>query len=120
MARSSPAGAPLLMGVDAGTTNTKAVIVDTAGRVVAAATEPTPIVYPAPEWAEYEGETLWRVAAGAVRAALGQLDDPARVVGVAFAGMAETAVPLDAAGRTTGPAIAHTPAGIAPGSTGGA
>ncbi|MCB2053831.1 MAG: hypothetical protein KDE35_06260 [Geminicoccaceae bacterium] len=106
MARSSPAGAPLLMGVDAGTTNTKAVIVDTAGRVVAAATEPTPIVYPAPEWAEYEGETLWRVAAGAVRAALGQLDDPARVVGVAFAGMAETAVPLDAAGRTTGPAIA--------------
>jgi sugar (pentulose or hexulose) kinase len=36
-------GGPLLVGVDAGTTNTKAIIVDLAGRVVAEASEPTQI-----------------------------------------------------------------------------
>jgi sugar (pentulose or hexulose) kinase len=34
---------PLLLGVDAGTTNTKAIVIDAAGSVVATASEPTPI-----------------------------------------------------------------------------
>jgi len=97
---------PLLVGVDAGTTNTKAMVFDAAGRMVAQASEPTPIAYPRAEWAEYAGETLFAVAAAAIRAALAQVDDPRRVAGVAFASMAETAVPLDAHGAATGPAIA--------------
>ncbi len=97
---------PLLIGVDAGTTNTKAVVFDQAGRVVAQASEPTPIHYPRAEWAEYEGETLWQVAAGAIQGALAQVDDTNRVQGIAFASMAETAVPIDRAGAATGPAIA--------------
>jgi len=97
---------PLLVGVDAGTTNTKAVVVDAAGSVAAVASEPTPIAYPEPEWAEYDGATLWQSSARAIRAALDQIADPGRVVGIAFASMAETAVPLDAAGQPTGPAIA--------------
>jgi xylulokinase len=96
----------LLVGVDAGTTNTKAVIFDTGGRVVASASEPTPIRYPRPEWAEYDGEALWQTAATAIRAAMDRIDDPARVQGVAFASMGETAVPIDRAGNATGPAIA--------------
>ena len=97
---------PLLLGVDAGTTNTKAIVVDAAGRVIAAASEPTPIAYPQPEWAEYDGESLWRSSARAIRAALDHVADPGRIAGIAFASMAETAVPLDAAGQPTGPAIA--------------
>ena len=97
---------PLLVGVDAGTTNTKAVVVDAAGGVRAVASEPTPLAYPQPEWAEYDGDTLWRSSARAIRGALAQVDRPDRVVGVAFASMAETAVPLDGAGEATGPAIA--------------
>ncbi|MEO1091810.1 MAG: FGGY family carbohydrate kinase [Pseudomonadota bacterium] len=96
----------LLVGVDAGTTNTKAVVFDVAGRVVAEASQPTPIVYPRPEWAEYDGETLWQSAAVALRAALGKIEDPRRVAAVAFASMGETAVPLDGHGAATGPAIA--------------
>jgi xylulokinase len=107
MAPRQPGGTgPLILGVDAGTTNTKAVVIDAAGRVIAAASEPTPIEYPQPEWAEYDGETLWRGSARAIRAALAQVPQPERVAGVAVASMAETAIPLDAAGRTTGPAIA--------------
>ncbi len=99
-------GGPLLVGVDAGTTNTKAVIVDAEGRVVAQASEPTRIAYPRPEWAEYAAETLWEVAASAIRRAVEEIDDPSRIQGVAVASMAETAVPLDRAGEATGPAIA--------------
>ena len=97
---------PLLVGVDAGTTNTKAIVVDGAGSVIAGASEPTPIAYPQPEWAEYAGESLWQSSARAIRAALHQVEQPDRVTGITFASMAETAVPLDAAGQPTGPAIA--------------
>lgn len=97
---------PLLVGVDAGTTNTKAVVFDAEGRIVAQAAEPTPIAYPRAEWAEYEGETLFAVAAAAIRAALAQVNEPRDVQGIAFASMAETAVPIDARGAATGPAIA--------------
>ncbi len=99
-------GEALLVGVDAGTTNTKAVVFDAVGRVVASASEPTPIDYPRPAWAEYDGEVLWRTAAAAIRAALGQLADRDRVAGVCFASMGETAVPIDRGGEATGPAIA--------------
>jgi xylulokinase len=104
--RQPAAAGPLLLGVDAGTTNTKAIVADAAGGVIAVASEPTPIDYPQPEWAEYDGERLWQSSARAIRGALAQLAEPERVAGVAFASMAETAVPLDAAGAPTGPAIA--------------
>ena len=71
--RQSRGTGPLLVGVDAGTTNTKAIVVDAAGSVIAVASEPTPIAYPRPEWAEYDGESLWQSSARAIRAALGQL-----------------------------------------------
>ena len=99
-------GEPLLVGVDAGTTNTKAVVFTAEGRVVAQASTPTPIHYPRPEWAEYEAENLWTTAAEAIRTALAQLDGPARIQGIAFASMGETAVPVARDGSPTGPAIA--------------
>lgn len=100
------AKAALLIGVDAGTTNTKAVVFDAKGKVLASASEPTPIDYPRPEWAEYDGEALWQTAAAAIRAALAGVPDHGRVRGVCFASMGETAVPIAADGRATGPAIA--------------
>lgn len=96
----------LLVGVDAGTTNTKALITDLAGRIVASASVPTPVVYPKPEWAEYDADTLWTVAAGAIRQAVSEIDNPRRIAGICFASMGETAVPLDASGRATASAIA--------------
>jgi xylulokinase len=97
---------PLLVGVDAGTSNTKAVVFTRAGRVVAQASTPTPIHYPRPEWAEYDAESLWQTAAAAVRTAINGLDDPSRIAGICFASMGETAVPIAADGSPTGPAIA--------------
>ncbi len=97
---------PLLVGVDAGTSNTKAVVFTASGRVVAQASTPTPIHYPRPEWAEYDPESLWQTAAAAIRTATADLDDPNRIAGISFASMGETAVPIARDGSPTGPAIA--------------
>ena len=44
-----PAG-PLILAVDQGTTNTKAILVDGAGQVVARASAALSVVYPQPSW----------------------------------------------------------------------
>jgi xylulokinase len=100
------AGEPLLVGIDVGTTNIKAVIFDPAGQPVAEASVSTPTYYPQPTWAYYRPEELWQRTAEALRQATSQLDDAQRIVSVAVASMGEAAVPLDAHGQPTYNAIA--------------
>lgn len=97
---------PLIAGLDVGTTNTKASVFEPSGRVVSSARGRTPMDEPRPGWHEHDAAELWSVAGETLRAALGRLRSPARVVGVAVASMAESGVPLDAAGRPVGPVIA--------------
>ena len=95
----------LLLGVDVGTTNVKALVFDTAGKLRAAGSTPTPVRQPRPGWAEYDPETLWGTVAAVVRQALGQVD-ARRVRGVAVASMAEAGLLVDGAGRALTPIIA--------------
>ena len=97
---------PLLVGVDFGTTNIKAIVFDVQGQVVAQASTPTPTRYPQPGRAYYEPEELWQRTVQALRQATGQLEDPTRIASVAFASLGETAIPLDADDRPTYHAIA--------------
>ncbi|MGH9343404.1 MAG: FGGY family carbohydrate kinase, partial [Terriglobia bacterium] len=61
------------MGIDVGTTGTRAVIVRPGGQVVASATaDHEPMRMPRPGWAEQDPEDWWRAAISAVRAALQQ------------------------------------------------
>jgi xylulokinase len=96
---------PLLLGIDVGTTNCKALVFDTAGRPLAAALAPTPTLSPRPGWAEYDPEAIWSTVATVVRQALGQID-AARVRGVAVASMGEAGLLLDGAGRPLTPVLA--------------
>jgi xylulokinase len=60
-----------LMGIDVGTTGTRAVIVEPDGHVKAAATgEHQPMRMPKPGWAEQDPEDWWQAAIRAVRTAL--------------------------------------------------
>jgi xylulokinase len=97
---------PLLVGLDVGTTNVKAVVHERDGRAVASATLATVTHHPRPGWAYYRAEELWDQAATVLRAALGAVDDPRRVVSICIASMAESGVPLDAAGAPTADVIA--------------
>jgi glycerol kinase len=49
----------LILAIDQGTTNTKALAVDTDGRVVAEASAPMTVDYPQPGWAEQSATGIW-------------------------------------------------------------
>lgn len=99
---------PLLLGLDVGTSRTKALLVDEAGRDVALAVVATP----------------FRDRAGAVEMGVDDLRDAVahvladlgtarrRVAGVGVAGIAESGAPLDGGGHPLAPVIAwHDPRG---------
>ena len=90
--------AELLLGIDVGTTNCKALVLDAAGRALAVAAAPTPALRPRPGWVEHDPAALWGTVAGVVRAALAQAG-AGRVRGVAVASMAEAGLLVDSAGQ---------------------
>jgi xylulokinase len=95
----------LLLGIDVGTTNCKALLFDLDGRPQATSHALTPTYHPRPNWAEHDPEALWNTVAALVRQVVAGID-PARVRGVGVASMAEAGVLLDTAGRPTYPIIA--------------
>ncbi len=56
--------APLVLGLDVGTTAAKAILVDSeSGAIVASATQEYPTLYPHPGWAEQDPELWWQACA---------------------------------------------------------
>jgi glycerol kinase len=62
----------LILAIDQGTTNTKVLLVDHSGRVVARAARPLMIRFPRPGWVEQAPEALWRSVADAMDECLDQ------------------------------------------------
>lgn len=60
----------LLLGIDIGTSSTKAVVVDERGGVVGVESAQHPISQPRPGWSEQHPEDWWRSTVAAVRGAL--------------------------------------------------
>ena len=87
----------LILAIDQGTTNTKALAVDAGGRVVAEASAPTHVHYPRPGWAEQSAAAIWasveRVIAGVVSETSPDFD------AVAVSNQRETIVAWDAVTR---------------------
>jgi glycerol kinase len=50
----------VVLAIDQGTTNTKALLVDEAGHIVARASRPLRIACPQPAWVEQDGGEIWR------------------------------------------------------------
>lgn len=102
-----------LLAIDLGSTSLKAIVYDTSGRAVAAASRPTEKCHPDsnhPEWAVWQPEQIWGGAAAAMREAIAKLDDPRQIRGVAVTGMGMDGVPVDGDGRWLYPFISwHDP-----------
>ena len=102
-----------LVGIDLGSTNLKAIVYDVTGHVVTRASRATQRFNPdpaRPQWAIWKPEQIWGGVAESLREAIGQLDDPSRIRGVAVTGMGMDGVPLDAQGRWLYPFISwHCP-----------
>lgn len=85
------------LGIDVGTGGSRAVVIDTLGRVVATATvEHVPFSSPQAAWAEQDPLDWWRASAKAVRAVLSHSGlEAAKISGVGLSGQMHGAVLLD-------------------------
>lgn len=95
---------PLILAVDQGTTNTKAVLVNQRGEVIAHASYAPKIFYPQPGWVEQDPLDLWETTycaiSDCVKKALGE------IVAIAITNQRETTVAWDrVSGKPLGPAV---------------
>ncbi len=96
----------LLLGIDIGTSSSKAVLARPDGAVVAVAERPHGLSLPRPGRAEHDAEEIWWVDVLALLAELG----PARlaqVAAVCVSGIGPCLLPLDSAGGPLRPAILY-------------
>jgi len=102
-----------LIGIDLGSTSLKAIIYDLQGQAVAQASRPTERFNPYPEhpdWAIWKPEQIWGGVCQSLKDALGRIDDPANVKGVAVTGMGMDGVPISKDGSWLYPFISwHCP-----------
>ncbi len=97
---------PLILGIDAGTSRVRALVFTMAGEVISEGSRPAPTRRPKLGWAEQDAEAIWLACRHAIRTAIGGIDRPCRIRGLAIASVGEAFVPLDRAGESTFPVIA--------------
>jgi glycerol kinase len=96
---------PLILGLDQGTTSSRAVLVDAAGRIRASASEELPQLYPAPGEVEHDPEAIWATQLRTARRVLADSgSDPNSVVGIGVTNQRETTVVWE---RATGRPVAN-------------
>ncbi|MDR5836496.1 FGGY-family carbohydrate kinase [Caballeronia sp. LZ034LL] len=93
-----------LLGVDSGSTATKAVIFDTAGRALATGSRRVEQRQPHARHVERDMQDTWLAACGAIRDALAQMPDVA-IAAVGVTGHGDGLYLADAAGAPLGPGI---------------
>jgi xylulokinase len=93
-----------MVGLDVGTSGTRAVAVNAAGAVMAGATSRYDLDSPRPGWSEQRPEDWWQAAREVVReVAAGVGED--QIVGLGLAGQMHGSVFLDSAGEVIRPAL---------------
>ncbi len=95
----------LILALDQGTTSSRAILVDAAGRIVGRAAEELPQVYPAPGEVEHDPEAIWDTQLRVARAVLAEgRVDAANVAAIGITNQRETTIVWD---RATGAPIGN-------------
>jgi glycerol kinase len=99
----------MILAIDQGTTNTKALLVDESGAVVARASRPLTQSYPQPAWVEQDPLAVWESVRGAMDELPGCRPGADRAFGLAGLGISNqreaTLLWERASGRPLGPVI---------------
>jgi xylulokinase len=105
MTHASPEG-KYTLGIDAGTTATKAVLFDMEGRAMGRASQEYQLRTPAPDRAEMEPERYWQALCDCTQNLLAETNvDPSEIAALAISSQGETLVVIDEAGNPLYPAI---------------
>ncbi len=99
----------MFIGVDVGTSETKAVLVDRGGRVLAGASAPNTLHVPHPGWAEHDADAdWWGNLCTVVKEVFAQSDVvPGDVEAIGCSGIGPCVLPVDQDVRPLGPAILY-------------
>jgi xylulokinase len=96
----------LLLGVDIGTTGTKAVLFDPNGRLESTGQAEYEVQHIRPAWVEQRPDDWWQAVGVAVRQALeGVADGAERVASLSVSSQAPALLPLDRSGKPLRPAL---------------
>jgi len=96
---------PLILSIDQGTTNTKAILVDADSQIHAHASSPLATHYPQPGWAEQSADAIWQSVQDVIRQIVDKTGSE-RIAAVSIANQRETLVSFDAeTGNPIAPAI---------------
>ncbi len=94
------------LGIDVSTTGSKALLIDSAGSVMAVASSPHTLSTPRPLWSEQDPHEWWQATTNSIRAVLKETAiDPAAIKAIGLTGQMHGLVLLDAAGEVLRPAI---------------
>ena len=96
-----------LLGIDVGTSNCKATVVDTRGRVMGKAGREYFTVQPKPGWQEVDPRIVWDAVRAVVREAVNGCEKPEPIAGVSVSSFGETAVPVGRDGQPLGNGILY-------------
>lgn len=94
-----------LLGIDIGTSGTKAVVFEPSGKEVASASAEHPLCTPQPGWAEQEPKDWWAAVCAAIRGVLEQGVRATDIAGVGLSGQMHGLVMLDGNGDVLMPSI---------------
>jgi glycerol kinase len=96
---------PLILAIDQGTTNTKAILVDRHGSVVGQASRPMDIEYPQPGWVQQDTAAIWTAVRECIDEVLQQAGSPA-LAAIGISNQRESGVAWERhGGAPVGPAI---------------
>jgi xylulokinase len=99
-------GTSLFLGIDVGTTGTKAVVIDMHGAFVAEATSAHDVFYPNPGWSEQHPEDWWTSTVCAVKEVTASIPNACtRIEAIGLSGQMHGLVALDGRGDVVRPAI---------------
>lgn len=83
-----------ILAIDQGTTGSRAIAYDKAGRQVAGAYREFPQHFPRPGWVEHDPEEIWQSVVACLRDVLRQID-PSSIAGIGITNQRETTVVWD-------------------------
>ncbi len=94
-----------VLAIDQGTSNTKAIVIDRGGRIVARASVPMDIAFPQPGWVEQDPLAIWKAVETVIAGCLDQVP-PGSIATIGISNQRETVLAWDrTTGQPLGPAV---------------